>query len=368
MSNKESLFQQLKSNPQQFDFFQAVRMLELISQTERAKEESFASQPVAELAPPHRELVRFTASHSFGFAASDITRLKLKEQESVQDPSSRHQWSMEVTFMGLIGSQGVLPHHVGETVLKELKMRNRGLRDFLDIFHHRTLSLFYRAWRKYQLPANFERNKLESLERESLTPENDAYSLALKSLAGLGTDKVQNRTTVPDDIVAGLGGLLGRTTPTASALKSCILHHFGLKASIEQFIGDWYQIPGDLQTQLPGKTNRFQGVNNVLGQNMVLGAQSWQIQSRFRVVLEPMSYRQYMTIMPGTRKLDSMKALIRMMAGAELDFDIFIQVREKELPPLQLGQRENYYPMLGLNSRLQADQASEQLITVTVAG
>ncbi|CAM3824947.1 type VI secretion system baseplate subunit TssG [Parendozoicomonas haliclonae] len=368
MNKKNTVAEKLRTRPHQFDFFQAVRLLEAISQTEKAKDEKFADQPVAELAPPHKELVRFLASQSLSFSASDIARLKIKEQEDNPDPDSRHQWQMEVTFMGLTGSQGVLPQTMSETVLKELKDKNRALRDFFDIFHHRTISLFYRAWQKYQLPVHFERQKRKETEALEPDSENDIYSLAMKSLIGLGTDNVQHRMPLRDDVAAGMGGLLGRNVRSASALKSAILHHFGLKADIEQFIGEWYQIPEDLRTQLPGRVNRDKGVNNILGQNAVLGQQSWQIQSRFRVVLEPMSYQRYMSFLPGSRRLESLRSLVQLVAGTELDFEIHVRVEEKELPPLQLDQRPDYYPMLGFNSRLGNTQSLQKLINIAVEG
>lgn len=369
-TKEKGLVQQLRTRPQRFDFFQAVRLLEVISKTERARDESFADQPVAEMAPPHKELVRFVASQSLSFAASDVTRLKIREQEDVDDPDSRHQWLMEISFMGLTGSQGVMPQHMSETVLRELKDKNRGIRDFVDIFHHRTISLFYRAWQKYQLPVHFERHMSQRLRQEGQREHksNDLYSLAMKSLVGLGTSGVQNRSALSDNIAAGMAGLLGRQVSSASALKSAIRHHFGLNAEIEQFVGDWYQVPVDLRTQLPGRCNRHKGVNNVLGMNAVLGEQSYQIQSRFRVLLEPMSYQHYMDFLPGSRRVEAMRDMIRMMAGTELDFEIMIQVQEAELPHLQLGQRDDYYPMLGINSRLESDQANTRLISVVVPG
>ncbi|MET4696830.1 type VI secretion system baseplate subunit TssG [Endozoicomonas lisbonensis] len=355
--------ERLKAKPQQFDFFQAVRLLEVISRTDKSRREKFASQPVAELAPPHKEFVHFHASPGLAFSATDIVRLKVQEQEQTPDPENRHQWRMEVSFMGLVGSQGVLPQHYSETVLKELKARNRGLRDFLDLFHHRTLSLFYRAWVKYQLPVQFERQR-----RGSNQAGSDVYSQAIKSLAGLGLPGLQNRTSLSDDIAGGMAGLLGRSVPSAMALKSAIRHHFGLQAEIEQFIGDWNAIPPDLQTRMPGPSNRYKGVNNVLGRNVVLGQESWQVQSRFRIVLEPMPYRQYMDFLPGSRRLEALRSLVNMFAGHELDFDIHIQVKQQELQPLQLTQTEDYYPMLGLNSRLKSDQVNDQMITITAAG
>ncbi len=47
---------------------------------------------------------------------------------------------------------GVLPHHYTELVIRRLQLRDTSLRDFLDVFHHRALSFFYRAWKKYRPP------------------------------------------------------------------------------------------------------------------------------------------------------------------------------------------------------------------------
>ena len=38
--------------------------------------------------------------------------------------------------------------------------RNQGLREFLDIFNHRLISFFYRAWEKYRFPIAYEREQL----------------------------------------------------------------------------------------------------------------------------------------------------------------------------------------------------------------
>src|SRR6185436_577784 len=96
---------------------------------------------VGHLGKPGDEAVRFGCNPSLAFPPGDIEEL----EKRADGP-----WRMTVNFMGLVGHMGVLPHHYSRTVLGRERARDHALLDFLDVFHHRLISLFYRAWERYR--------------------------------------------------------------------------------------------------------------------------------------------------------------------------------------------------------------------------
>ena len=65
---------------------------------------------------------------------------------------------MEVFFFGLFGPHGPLPLHLTEYARNRLRQAgDPTFARFADIFHHRLLSLFYRAWANAQPTVNLDR-------------------------------------------------------------------------------------------------------------------------------------------------------------------------------------------------------------------
>jgi len=348
-----TVIERLRREPYRFDFFQAVRLLERAAVMAG---DDCAPEAVAGSAPPSRELVRFSAQSGLSFNGADVLRLE-QRQSPDGGPS---QWRMDVGFTGLIGSQGVMPYYLTELVLKELREKNTALRDFLDMFNHRHVSLFYQAWHKYQLPVNYER---QHLRRER---EPDLFSHALASLAGLGTSEMRYRMPLPDEALLGMAGHLGRQQCSAAALAGMIRHYFGLDVSIEQFCGQWDELPGDVLCRLPGPGHP-QGVNNCLGANTVLGTQCFQAQNKFRVVVEPMAYEQFMAIAPGSDKLEALKSFIQFSAGVEMDFEISVTLYTGQVAPAQLSDEADRQPLLGWNTHMAGEYRNDRRVQITLS-
>lgn len=346
--------EQLTSEAYRFDFFQAVRLLERIAALHDAELQH--SEAGVHLAAVQRETVRFSSRPQLSFQAADIDVIR------APDPGQKHTrpWEMVVNFMGLTGSQGVMPYYLSEIVLQELRNNNPALKDFLDLFNHRVISLYYQAWQKYQLPVNVEQSHQQGHQR------NDLFTDALLSLAGLGSKELSHRLSIPDNALAGFAGQLARPVCTADGLQGMIKQYFGIHTHIKQFQGQWQTLPDDVQTRLPGPAAP-RGLNNILGSNALLGSSSYQIQNKFTVAIEALTYCQFMDIAPGSRKLEALKAFIHFSVGSELDFDLEVTLSDREVPPVQLSNQPDYQPLLGWNTHMSQPTHEERKTLIRIS-
>jgi len=284
-----------------FSFFQAVRLLESLST---------GATPLGEATRPRDEAVNFSVRPGFAFPPSEIAALG-KEGE---DGPCR----MEVAFLGLIGPSGVLPHWYNELARERIRQKDSTFAAFLDIFHHRLISLFYLAWKRYRLPVNFRAGA------------RDLLSLDLLSLIGLGTEGLAGRIGLPEEDLIYYGGLLSKAVPSAVALEGVVEYCSGTTARVEQFIPRQIPISPDDQTQL--------GVANArLGADALCGNWVWDCQSAFRVHLGPMDFDHFVRFLPTGAMSRSVFSLIRFAAGIQYDCDLRLVLRRTEVPPCVIG-------------------------------
>jgi len=303
----------LKSEPYRFDFFQAVRLLERLSP---------GRKPVGRFAPPSTEVVRFGASPTMEFPASQIQGLKARESGPP---------FLEVNFMGLTGPLGVMPHAYTELVRERLRQKDPTIRDFFDIFHHRLISLFYTAWEKYRFTIAYERD------------ERDRFSHHLLDLIGLGTAGLQDRQEVPDDSLLYYSGLFAMTTRSAESLEQILSDYFEVPAAVEQFVGAWYPMDAENQCHLGEET----GWSEQLGWGAVVGDEIWDTQTRIRVRLGPLTFRQYREFLPEEGAWRELRALTRFFARGEFEVEVQLVLKREEAPPCELGDAVECAPQLG---------------------
>jgi type VI secretion system protein ImpH len=125
---------ELLEDANSFEFFQAVSLLQRLRANMR---------PVGHFSSPENEVVRFRINQRLGFPASQIQKLEVKGDAPAE---------MMVNFMGLTGPLGILPYTYSELILERARAKDYSLAAFLDIFNHRAISLFYRAWQKSRFP------------------------------------------------------------------------------------------------------------------------------------------------------------------------------------------------------------------------
>jgi type VI secretion system protein ImpH len=295
--------EELRSVPFRFDFFQAVRLLEKLF-PERT--------PVGRFAPPASEVVHFGAHNSLAFPASQIQGMEWPEIGPLH---------MTVNFMGLTGPEGVLPNPYTTLIIERLRASDRSPRDFFDIFNHRIISLFYRAWRKYRFDVGRERDA------------RDRFSRYLLSLVGLGTDGLQDRQTVPDDSLIYYSGLLAQRPRSAQVLRQILGDYFDVPVEIEQFSGAWYRLDPDTQCCLSEGASDRDG----LGVGAVVGDEMWTQQSSVRIILGPLSLERYLDFLPNGSCWEPLRAWVRFFSNEEWDFDVKLILEREHVPACELG-------------------------------
>lgn len=306
----------LRRTPSAFGFFQAVRLLERMRPGRKR---------VGGFDDPGDEVVRFRTPVPFAFPAAEVESLELPEDEA-----GRAQ--MTVDFMGLTGPSGVLPHPYSTLVWERERARDSALHDFLDLFHHRLLSLFYRAWRKHRF----------TLPVESGDP--DALATHLLDVAGVGIEPVRQALRVPQEAVAFYAGLLAMQPPGAVALEQLLGDYFGVAVEVRQFTGSWSPLLRQDLTELDEEEN---GPPGRLGGGAVVGDEVWDPQGAIRVRIGPLTREQFDAFLPTGSAHEMLHALTRLFSGLQLEVEAQLVLARDEVPGVVLGSEREAPRQLG---------------------
>ena len=309
----DALERRMLDEPWSFSFFQAVRMMKLLA-PERQTPGNFGD--------PAAEAVRFAADPTISFPASEIQSL----EKRLDAPPLMH-----VNFMGLFGPLGVLPVHYTAFIRERVRAGDRTLRDFLDIFNHRMVSLFYRAWEKYRFGVPYERG------------ERDRLTQYLLDFIGLGTPGLERRQAISDQSLVFYTGLLAQQPRSAEALRNILVDYFDVPVEVRQFRGVWRQL--DLETQC--SLDDSPRISSFLGVGVVAGDEVWDQQSVVRVRIGPLDVQRYLDFLPTGTAFQPLRALTRFFSRDDLDFEVQLVLRREDAPPCELGAGGETAPRLG---------------------
>jgi type VI secretion system protein ImpH len=313
----------------EFEFFQAVRLLARISADRK---------PVGSTAKPKDEILRFGQLGSFrdvrearlsmAFPASAVHAIE-------RIPDSDDPVSMTVTFFGLAGTQGVLPLCYTEWMIARRAAKDGTLAAFFDLFNHRLISLFYRAWEKHRLPVLYE---LAAVRGQ----RPDPFTQYLFDLIGMGTSGLRGRMRVQDESLLRYAGLIGQRPLSAAALRGILRDCFSTPVEIEQCLGDWYELEEADRCYLAPESQR-----NQLGEAAFLGDEVWNQQSLFRVRLGPLGLDRFLEFLPNGRAMAKLVELTTYLAGLAMAFDIQVVLRAEDVPYARLADEGIDAPRLG---------------------
>ncbi|MEN3942418.1 type VI secretion system baseplate subunit TssG [Prosthecobacter sp. SYSU 5D2] len=318
------LIQELCAEPWKYDFFQGLRAIEC----------AFEDKPrIGRSRTLRDDPLRFGQLLSLSFATSTLAQPQLENQAQ----------KLTVRFMGLTGPHGPLPLRLTEFMRNRLRgiydsdiqgtaadigvengvasPRDSTLAEFIDIFHHRMISLFYRAWAVSQKTVDFDRE------------EDRFFAEWIACLFGTGLPEMDGLDSIPTWQKLPFAGHLANQTRHSSGLEGVLADAFATRAEVLNLTGHWVTIPADQRCYL-GRSRAL----GTLGQSCVVGSVIWDRHMKFSVLLGPMSLSQFETFAPGGSSHQPLHDWIAFYTRREFYWEASILLKKEEVPKISLGQ------------------------------
>lgn len=295
---------EVSEKPYKYGFFQTVRRINCYYQ-----DKPLTGHALRPLEDP----IRFTQEPYTSFAPSTIDKLEI-------DGSSRYP-KLSQRFMGLFGPNGPLPLHITEYARDRSRHhRDRSLSGFVDMFHHRAVSLFYRAWAQSQPVVQFDR------------PEKDRFAMYVGSLFGLGPPVLRNADEMHHFSKLSFAGHMSSMPRHVDGLLSLVQGYFDVPTQVRQFVAHWMKIPAQDRLQLGNMD-----MGGCLGRDTIIGERVWQRQDKFQIRLGPLSLDRYESFLPSGKSFKALVAVVRNYIGIEYLWEINLILKKEEKPVTCLG-------------------------------
>jgi type VI secretion system protein ImpH len=310
-----ALIARLKANPQSFDLFQAISLLERAAPWARPLGRGNGLG----------EAVRLVGHVSLAFEPSDIRSVQEHagsrgghhaDVTDEHEPASRERhgahdmhasYTVTTPVLTLAGANGPLPMAYTELVLARRAQRDTASADLLDIFNHRFLSFLYRSRKKHAPGLNWR------------SPHGSALAAALDALSNLGLRAGAdgtNRGPHGERLWMRHAGLLGAAPRSMMGLCTLLADRLGLKVRGAQFVGGWREIDPADSLRLARAGSRAPR----LGGAAVLGRRTWDEANGICIEFPELTKARFEALLPGGPDHAMAAWLIR--SYLQQDFDV----------------------------------------------
>jgi len=295
--------------PHRWDFFQALRAIE-------------AHHPglprLGQARRPVDEPLRLGQAPDLGFAPSSLS--------AVGDSYKAGVRRLEVRFFGLFGPNGPLPLHMTSYARERLLHKGDAtLVHFADMFHHRLLLLFYRAWAQAQPAASHDR------------PDEDRFADYVGSLIGIGGPEWRGREALPPQAKLAFAGPLSRQVRSVDGLQALLSGYLRVPVRVESFAGRWMRLLPEERSRIGRKRASRRASTAQLGVSAVLGGAVFDRQHHFRLHIGPVDAATFESLLPTGKALPALQALVAHYLGQELGWDLQLELRPADRPLCRLG-------------------------------
>ena len=296
-----SFLDDLKREPWRFDFFATMRRIER-SHPDKPK--------IGDAAARREEFVALGEEPYLDFPASTLSRVESDAQGRIR---------IFAKFLGLLGPQGALPLATTEEAYSWSLKRDDAFPRFLDLFHHRFLQLFYRAWADSRPIAQHDR------------PKDDRFSAYIGSAIGIGSPPYRDRDSVPDIAKLAYAGLIAPQAKSASRLRDLIAGLFKVDVEIEEFVGTRLAFEKADCTALGAR-------HATLGVDALVGSSIMSVEDKFRIRIRTDGMAQYRRFLPSGDKAEPLADIVFLYVGEQLDWDVELALPARAAEPTRLGQ------------------------------
>ena len=266
--------------------------------------------PIGTARRPQAEPFRLGQAPSLAFAPREIAEVK----------QANGRLKLRLLGLGMLGPNGPLPIHVTEIAReREQNRRDATLVNFLDIFHHRYLTLLYRAWAEAQAAAGLDR------------PNDEQFSFYIASLAGHAPVQI-GHPPLPAHARLAASAHRVREASNPDGLRATLVHYFGVPVVIQEYVFHWIGLAPESHSYL-GKP----GEPSTMGRGAVLGAMVPDRQHRFRIVLGPLELDAYLRFTPQGEDLTKLVECVKEFVGHGFQWELELQIKPQSAPPAVLG-------------------------------
>ncbi len=298
----------LINEPYRFEFHQAIKLLEYLHPK---------AAPFGETIRLEQEVTRVKSRVYFESLSSDIYSLEHAVEET---PDSHIPPVLNVNFMGIAGIQGPLPYPYSEMIIQRMRHEDSSLKDFLDIFNHRLISILHRTRKQYLISLNTK------------SPEKTEIAKGLISFLGIGQKALRERLHVVDRSLLDYAGLVWAKPHSGGGLEKIIKGYFKISTHIEYCVGKWREIPKEQRTHI-GTFGQWQ----TLGGGAVLGIRVWDQQNHFNFHLLNLNTSDLDAFLPYGKKYKQLTDLVHFYAGPQFNFTLIYS--PAHYPSTKLGKK-----------------------------
>ena len=306
-----------------YDFFKTVWLLQ------RYFAEKYTG---SDTASPHNNSVkkridadylRLRPNIALAHPGSDIEDLALLVPTN-QRPEA---YQLTVNFLGLYGVDSPLPDFYLDELIQADESED-AQRVFLDVFHHRIISLFYQSWSKYQ--SLFQYFSSDDLGNNNASDTANSIIHGLYSFLGLGDDSKRASLGVATEHLLPFLNRLSPLNRTASTIEIVLKKLLGVEVAIEEFVHRSVLVPVQQQLAL-GQANCS------LNCDMIVGEYVADIAGKVRIHLQDLTWEQYHYFMPLAEGHCLLRDLLNYLLPSPLEYDIQLNLALEQVRSFSLS-------------------------------